>query len=327
MYLISLLITALFLLSSQGYAQELTEVEKTYYNHRRGENLGFKTVPVDHMIPTSKTVVLALDAETENTRVISENMVNFPTISTEDSIEVSGYRLAPFAGLSLQNVAFGLAVEKGLQNYVVKSGYYSNEARSIFNGSEQNSSIDYWGMGFNVYLNPFPKFKRVFWTFFLGSRLINATHSTKFAYYADGSISYQIPNPAFVDGEFETKKYSITKTTIGSTFNIKLGKRARLIPWMDYSIVDLEDFKFVVGESTSDQKVSNWLRFNNDAEMFWNSANPLSYGVDFSLKFKRFDIHLGDLLNLVSQSVLLDNKQIEREEGYSISFSYDFKAR
>lgn len=300
----------------------LSEVETTYLDNKDDDKIGFKSVPVDHMLPKRQTVVFAIDATLEDRKIISQERALEKNTGSLSSYEAKGYDVSPFAGLSLKNVAFGVTVSKSEKEYISSSGYgYEQEQ---FSGSRETSKVAHSGLGFNVYLNPFPSFKRIFWTFHVGSKLLNVTHATRLDQLESGSISYSFPDSE--PSSFETIKYTITEQVIGSTFNIKIGKRIRLIPWLNYSIVDTNDIDFQVGTEES-PKVSFRQRFLKDKKIIWSSDSPLDYGIDLSFTISRLEIHFGDLLGALYRSAFANDLRIEKDAGFNVGFSYDFKAK
>lgn len=310
---------------------EYTTAEKAYLEDYGTSKIRFKTVPVDHMIPARQTVIFAMDAHMEDVEIdgkANEKPIEgcmYCSSSDYETFASSGYRLTPFAGLSLKNVALGLLLEKSQKSIVSTDG---SGQKTDFYGVKSYSEVEHTGVGFNVYLNPFPKFKRVFWTFHIGTKLLDATHKVRTESLSSGEVDYRTPNPDFNDGEeFETIKYSVSTTNIASTFNIKFGKRVKLIPWINYRTVDLSNMDFLLGENESTSKVENFERFVKDKRLIWNVGEPLEYGIDFSFRLYRLDIHCGSLLGALYNSVFSEDERILRDEGFSLSFSYDFKVR
>jgi hypothetical protein len=78
--------------------------------------------------------------------------------------------------------------------------------------------------------------------------------------------------------------------------------------------------------------ITHGARYYSDVQLFWHDKNPMYTGLDFGLKFGRFEVHLGGLIGAIVDVAYSNDSEEEGpvlndSNSVSLSASYEFKTR
>ena len=301
----------------------LNDLETFYFNHQRDSRRLLSSIPITHISPAKGKVTGAIEAHSIDTIVYGEDPEITDTPSNKlENMTIKGHTFAPYLSLSLKNLGLGIAGEQGRR--LLK--YTPNTEFGNW-GTVEESQMDYSGLGIYLFLNPLPRSRKAQWNLVLGSKLLNVKHQARSFYLGSSSANYL--------SEWEEFKYTITRSTIGTNVRYALSKQFFIIPWMDYERTDTSQADSVIERtrvnrsgngSWNSSDLTHYQRFGADMELFWKEKAPLQYGIDFSVKMGKFDVHIGDLLGLVFSNEL-DEPRVNDSGSFSISVSYDVSDR
>jgi len=278
------------------------------YTERYSERTSlYQSAPETHLVPSLKTVTLALAAERYDVKVTEPQ--NFLGLKGEQ-LALSGYRVAPYVAVSLKRIGLGFSAETGVRHAVYDLSFNrSNGAR------RQTSDVDYKAIGIYAYLLPFESKgdMPVLASVIGGAIAYNVTHNVT-----------PLNNTAEASQGRTKFRYNVDELVIGSLVEVRPLKFFSLLPWVNYTYVDAHDPIAQADDARAgnggQQNVAGY--FSGDVGMFWLAKPRLNFGLDLVLKTHGFAIHLGQAFGfLVSPG---DTDQIT-DRTLSLSVSQDLK--
>ena len=188
-----------------------------------------------------------------------------------------------------------------------------------FNGTyqrtDQESELAYTEVGLFLYFVPYPNLlsKKLRATIILGGRSINAKHTYAEQYFSNGTTTPSItPN---------VKRYSVNTIELGLNFRFQFFKSFAMIPWANYEFIDTRSIEADAENEKINADVQSQLE--KDILLFWHYEPKVRYGVDFAVRFSRFEIGIGGVLESI---VTAGNaKESIEDNAISINLSLDQK--
>ncbi len=264
----------------------------------------FASAPVYHIIPKDNTITFAGDIRTYDVTVAPVGVdISESRSDLDERFDVSGYSASPYVAFQAKNFGFGFtgSVGKRAVHYLRKGTGYA----------EHLGVAKYSGIGANASLSPpwkfIPKFVKP--TLIVGATSMNVVQTSS------GELVEAY-------SAVEMKKYQYAAFNYAGGFNISLNlvKRFTVIPWIDYSSYGFSKPKASAG-GTADEAADAVVA--SDAELFWKSAPPLTYGIDFAVRIIGLDVHLGGLMGILGTL----NKGSDRIQDHSRSVSVSFDVK
>ncbi len=296
-----------------GQALESNEaLRQQYLDQRQGEQEIYGSTPITHISPAFNTITYSLGFDWLDYTVLPDsedpNYADSPYSDT--SLRLEGYQVLPHLSVSLRSIGLGFTAGRGEKKISYQSSF--NSPQTSYE-SQQSSQVSYTEVGLFSYFMPFPKIARqVRTTMILGGRSINAKHKLGLNSYTSGGIKY----PA---GEDRVYRYNVSILEAGFNIRIQLLRRFSLIPWADYRWTDTN-----TAESIAASDGDNYQeQLKSDLEVFWQDHAALRYGIDFAIRFDRFQFNIGGLLgSLVSSN---NDKESFTDDSIVINLSFDQK--
>lgn len=278
-------------------------LENLYIEEYSGRGPLYQSAPVTHVVPSLKTVTLALAVDRYNVEVSDATATDGST----DSLALSGYRAAPYIAVSLKRLGLGFSAETGERHAAYKVLYNGTATQRV-----QQSDVDYKAIGVYMYLLPFEtKGERsISASLVFGAKDYNVTHKIT-----------PVNSPTDPTAGQVKFRYNMNEFMAGTLVEFRLLKFFALQPWLDYSYMDAHD-PLTQASDASGQRTSVAGTLEGDANMFWLSRPRLDFGLDMVVKTHGFAVHLGQAFGfLLSQR---DNDQII-DKTLSLSVSQDLK--
>ncbi len=279
---------------NRGGAGTRPELEDQYYEQYGQRTTLYQSAPVTHVVPSFKTVTLALAADRYDVKV--EN---------RGSLQLTGYRAAPYVAVSLKRIGLGFSAETGEKHLVYEDGSTSF-ART------QRSDIDYKAIGVYAYWLPFETKGEQSFTAstVVGAKDYNVTHQIS-----------PLNGPGESDQGRAKYRYNLNEFMLGGLVEFRLLKLFSLMPWADYTYLDAHD-PLAQADDDREHRYGVAGTLKGDTKVFWQSRPRLDFGLDLILKTNGFALHLGQafafLLNSRTQDGITD-------KTLSVSVSLDLK--
>ncbi len=321
-----LIIISLFmLLSGRAWAQsesyDLKEVESYYLDQQKSKNQLFQSVPVTHITPAFRNITYAFSLE--NLDDTTYGKTESDDVNEKESLHMGGYIFSPYFALSLKSIGIGIAGEFGSQRVTYeKKESYTASSESL---DKSESKVDYTGIGFYLYTNPRPKWKRFRMTLLAGHKLLNVKHQSRAFYETNGVV---VSEEGGSDGEpWQEFKYTVSRANVGINANILLAKRLSVIPWADYHIVNTNQIEDKLDDDQEFLFSRVKQRMTSDVQLVWHKQSEFEYGVDFATKFKKLEIHFGGFIGLLLNFTKINNEndRVNNPTSFKISVSYATK--
>ncbi len=221
----------------------------------------YQSAPVTHIVPSSKTVTIAMMAD------------RFDQTATSRSQELAltGFRAAPYVAVSLKRLALGFSAETGEKHlhYATSSGGYRRA---------QFSDMDYKAVGVHAYFIPLET---------KGSQSVTAS---LVAGARDYNVNHRVTptgDPDQIEDTPSKYRYNVTDFQFGSVVDLRLLKFFSIVPWVDYVWTDLHD------PESSGGTVAE------DAELFFRARPRLDLGLDLVLRVRNVALHIGEAFGFV----------------------------
>jgi hypothetical protein len=298
-------------------------LESLYVSDYESSNALYESAPVTHVVPSFKTVTFALAAQSYDVAVTESGFAGSPprSIATpEQRLDLTGYSLAPYLAISLERIGLGFGVESGARAVDYKLYDRNNPDTAVTGGLRQRSEHDYRAVGIYLYLLPYES---------RGDRpLIASMVVGAKDYNVKAKISPSI-DPARFDGRYASFRYSVTEYELGFLFELRLLKKFSLVPWVDYTYVDVHDSVSQADEILSDPGSSSDLAsaaaaLKGDSFVLWRARPRVDVGLDLVVRVAGFAVHLGELFGYVIDQ---QGSDAITDNGYYVSVSFDMKGQ
>lgn len=301
MLLLSMSLTVLaaaLLVASPAHADGVNDprqdLEDAYYEEYGQHGSLYQSAPVTHVVPSFKTVTLALAADRYNV-----------TVANHGSLKLSGYRAAPYVAVSLKRIGLGFSAETGEKHLL-----YTDS--SVLYPRVQHSDADYKAIGVYAYWLPFETRGEQSFTAstVIGAKDYNVTHKVT-----------PLNDPGSPDQGREKFRYNLDEFMVGALVEFRLLKLFSLVPWTVYTYLDTRDpLAQAADVKTNYYGVGDILK--GDTKVLWQSNPKLDFGLDLLLKVRGFALHLGEAFGILVANQ--SNDQII-DKTMSLSVSLDLK--
>lgn len=288
--------------------------------------------PLYHITPETRTITFAGGFDILDTTIAGdqESIVNGVPSDLNHYLELTGWTASPLVSISTRNFGFGFTSENG-----ARQAHYVRQASTGQAYEETYSELLYSGFGLFVYI--IPKSRRIpRWiipNIIIGYKVLSAEQKHM--------------NPRLNDfdsTDLIKYRYDVTKVHIGVNVGIRIARKFTIIPWYDYTSVNL-------GEATSDDSSAPSIKpasssgsnstsnttvaesalppyvtmFKSDRELFWNILPEKTYGLDLAVQLWRVDVHFGGILGALAST----SKGSDRvyDNTYFLSASYSMRSR
>lgn len=233
-----------------------------------------------------------------------------PSYGRNDQLNLTGYTVAPHLAVSLKHIGLGFSAEGGQRRAV-----YTSSSKSRY--ERQESNLNYRGLGLYIYwLAPSP-FRILKPSITLGNSSYSVKHNT----------SLLASSTTARDDNSDSMKqfsYTVGHYEVGLNLGMKLLKDFTFTPWAHYDGFDTSDGTKQVDHANDNYDQSHGVILEKDLDLFWHSANKVTYGLDLSVRmFDRVEVHLGGLLGLLMASSY--NTANVTDKSVSLGLSFDQK--
>ena len=275
----------------------------------------FESIPLSHFSPAFNVVTFA--GEVNYLDVTATESEKSQYVDNSLTSRITGYQIEPYVALSLKSFGLGLTGEAG--NYVTSyTGYESTPGSSYRINYNDKGIIDYSGIGFTIFFNPFPKLRRDFkLSINLSNKLLNVKHRA----IDSGSSSSSTVN---VNKSYFETKYTVTRQQAGINAQIHITRKFSVIPWADYSLTNTSqiDDKIQRVVDGGGGELNFIQRYYSDVEMVWKVRNEATFGIDFALKIYKLEVHFGSIVGFFTNSSSSTAGNIDGPQ-VSVSIAYE----
>lgn len=272
----------------------------------------FGSAPVEHIVPRRDRITFALALDYFDVTVVPRGQS--AKSPGDHKLEMSGMTGSPYVAFSTNQLGIGFAGEYGK----LEAHYLRKTDGSYL---DQYGELKYSGLGIFGYLIPNLRFMPRFITptVMLGGKKLIAVHQST------GDL-----RSAYAPRELNKFSYDVFKWEAGIDLGIDLVRSVTIMPWLNYILLDVgapktENEQVAVADHGLEGGGTYIVNsaIISDQDLFWRSAPSLTYGIDFSVRLGRFDVHLGGLLGLVGN--LVKGSERVASNSLSLGVSYDFK--
>lgn len=278
-------------------------LQKTWTEQQTKHPSLYQSAPATQVVPVFNTISYALLLDKQEAVIVPENSSLF----IDETLTLTGYRMAPHLSISLKNIGLGFAADIGQRNAI-----YSRSARYTTGSgiTRQQSHLDYRGVGGYVYwILPQPFGRKLRPSLTLGHSSLAAKH--RVSHFRFNSVE-----PVIEDGDFRYYTYGVNRTECGLNLGFLLLKKFTLIPWVNYENIDSSE-----GAKKAEEDSDRGDILAKDVELFWHSQARVKYGLDFSMRlFDTVELHLGGLLGAVSAFGANNDQIVDKTISASIAF-------
>ncbi len=300
-------------------SEEREEFQDFYQKQKKSRSSFFASAPNHHITPKRDNISLAIQTDVVDVTVAPPLDDEAPDFENLDHrLEMTGWSVFPLVAFSSDRFGVGFAGEAGSRQIKFLSRQ-ADSAEGTQDGYfyEQYSEMRYSGAGAYAFMllraNWLPKWFAG--TVILGGRSLTAIEESR----GTRTDSTDVP-------EATKLKYDVNVLDGGLNIGATLAKRFTVFPWVNYRRTILGAVKDRNGNSadslmTPDLKTSVDL----DRSLTWRSEPKLTYGLDFAVQIRSFEVHLGGLFGYLANM----NRGADRvqDETIELGISYDFKSR
>lgn len=300
-------ITALTV-GSAGYAwaQSREQMVRNYIEERQKNPALYQSPPITHLVPNFNTITYAGAIDYEQIQILpSDEQGNVQTSSSSNvTLDIKGYSVAPHLAMSLKRVGLGLSVATMHKEVTYNASYRQGDGTSA--GYSQLTTLDASGYGFNISFLPFSRLsKSIKFATILGTKSYNATHrSGNSVQTNESSTSYM-----------QVRRYTVQRYELGLNVGLQLLRAFRLVPWADYS--------YTVVNAASDSVNNSSPSYLAELDLFWKDQPDFRYGLNVALSLGGFDVSIGGLLGTLGH--LNSTPEFIKDDSLSITLSWDQK--
>ena len=302
-------------------------LEDAYVAEYQTRNSIYQSAPLTHIVPSFKTVTLALAADRYDVRLVDDHFGNArPFPNAEQRLNLTGHKFAPYIAVSLQRIGLGFGAETG-----TKSLRYSLVDKTVPDATgpltrSQKSDMTYNAVGVYAYLLPYATTgqRAVIASVVLGAKSYNVTHQV-----TPTAAPVTAATAAQDDQAARKFRYNIAEYELGCLVELRLLKNFSLIPWVDYTYIDIRDpitqadnALKASGTSANYQDTQVAPILKGDTMMFWRARPRVDFGLDLVARTHGFAVHLGELFGALIASRDTD---LITDKSYYLSFSFDLK--
>ncbi|RZA16089.1 MAG: hypothetical protein EOP10_25205 [Proteobacteria bacterium] len=295
------------LLSHSSYAQSVAERGRmidSLVEYRKSANSIYQPPPITHMVPSFNTITYAIAFEKRNIEILPRFENGDLDETTQSSLKLTGYTIAPHLAISLKKVGIGLSIENSKNQ-----SFYSHHNPYNNYDYEQTSTVSTAGLGFNVSVLPFDKLRKEHkLAFIAGGKSLNVKHQ-----FTD------LLNTNDTSRDTLNARYNILKYELGANLTLQLLKNFRVIPWVDYTMTDVKNAEAAFDEK-SGAYVSSGL-YKDDLRLYWQSSPNIRYGIDLSVGVFGLDIRIGSIFGKLAR--LGSDPDYYKDSSFNISLSFD----
>ena len=300
--LIYLTVCPSLLIAGTTAATGRAEFQNMYAKDQKDSPSLFGTAPVYHIIPEENTITFAGDYRYYDATVAGPGVdISSNRKGLSERLDMSGWAASPYIAFSTHHFGFGFAGEKGK-----RMAHYLRQAESSGGYEEHLGVANYSGVGLNVFWTPpnglLPKYAVP--TFIAGGKVLNVVEESS------GELFNQYA--AVTNAKYQ---YSVQNYEAGCNVRLGLVKHFTVIPWVDYTYFGFSKPKSSTGATSSDSSVVD------DGLLFWKSAPPLTYGIDFAIMLWGIDLHMGGLIGVLGTLDKGSARIQDHSNTVSISFS------
>lgn len=295
------------------------KLEDVFLDTFQNSNDIFQSAPVTHVVPSLKTVTLAMAAEKYliDARLDTFNDGYLSGRRAEQRLALNGYKLSPYVAVSLKKIGLGFSAETGAKNILFRIGNRDNFAQTVDFAQRQFSEMTYKGVGAYFYMIPYGA-DAITMSVVLGGKNYDVAHKVSPIGTTDEALS-----------GVKKYRYSVAEYELGTSIDFRILKNFSMMPWVDYTYVDIHDpiqqadsvLSSGSGPST-DPEVSRAECLKGDAQMFWRARPRAVVGLDLVVRISGFAVHVGDVLGAIANS---DGSDQVSDDSYYISLSLDVK--
>lgn len=278
------------------HARTRGRLEQAYVDELSRHAGIYQSAPITHVVPSFKTVTFAL-AGTKYDVLGKNNAADFSgrSLISEQTLHVTGYSVAPYVAVSLKKIGLGFSAEVGKRR--ADYALWSGKTGTLDTAEQtQRSDMEHRAVGVYGYFLPFASEgeRKVILSTMIGVKTANVTHLVSPINWA-GSAQY---SPAMT--ALEKFRYNVTEYEFGTLLEYRLLKKFSLMPWADYTYVDVHDpvaqaDDILKKQEANQVSASTAACLKGDAYIFWRARPRLDFGLDFALHLFGVAFHLGDV--------------------------------
>lgn len=299
-------------------------LQEFYISKNKKQATFLSSAPTAHVVPRRNNITIALSGDLTDVAVEPERDSFGEPIYKHQKLQMKGWSASPLFVFSAKRFGVGLKVETGYRN-ISYTHSYSNQVSEP--DENHDSKTSYTGAGGYVYFIPAMNFLPSYVTTTVIAGLTDLAVATTAAGTDIGAVNSE--------DDTVTYKYSVVKREIGVNVGIYLAKRLTVFPWAHYSQAFLGHLKDEDGDRVDTSADSNYVWRNADGfsgssiamdqELIWKANQLTRYGLDFAMRFGKFNVYFGGALGAIAAY----NKGIERikDNTYTFGVSYDTKSR
>jgi hypothetical protein len=250
------------------------------------------------VIPTRGKATVSVAGDYFDATVMRDGVSVEEATDFDSRLILGGYRASPLVVFQEDRfgVGFGATVGKRTSEFR-ESMYTITKGEASFSGLQL---VTYFVPKFSF----FPK--NVTTSFLVGGEKVYVTHELTYLRPRDiPSVQYE-----------EKARYSVTAINIGVDVGILLSNRFTVMPWYDtkrmWSVSPSSDADTLLFQQSSELVA--------DESLFWRTEER--YGIDLSVRVKRFTLHFGGVLGFLAG--LAKGADDVSDSGFSGGLSMDF---
>ena len=274
------------------------------------ENPGlYQSPPIYHLVPSFNTITYAIGVDLIDIVISPENPVTYETTT----IDLKGSKYEPHVAVSLKNLSLGFSAlrESLTESFTYKQSFGSQSAIQ-----KQKSVLNLSGIGFNIAFVPFPKLhSRLKLAFILSGKSLAAKHSVSALKFSNSDVTIS-------DDDMETLNYNIYKYSTGVNLNWHFLRRFSIIPWADYTRIDLSAAESTL-ESSNTFYNERKDAIEKDWKLFFRNQSETRYGLDLAADIFGFEIRFGGLFGSIANT----NKSVDYIKNASLVLSASMEQR
>ena len=290
--------------ASSDSAKGRDEFQQSYRDQQKSSPSLFSSSPVYHIIPAEDTITFAAEYRYFDVTVARPGEdISSKRDNLDERLDITGWSASPYIAFQAKHFGFGFTGETGRRDV-----RYYRRATDAVAYEEHVGLSQYSGLGLNLFWTPgwdiFPKFAVP--TVIVGGKSLNVIEKS----------SGKLREP-FSPVDMQKFQYSVLNYQAGGNVSLRFVRHFTVIPWVDFSAYKAGKPKSSTGTAVGDPSVSD------DAELIWNSAPPMTYGIDFAVKILGLNVHLGGVIGILGTI----NKGSDRIQDNSRSVSISFDTR
>jgi hypothetical protein len=275
--------------------------------YKKSANSIYQPPPITHMVPSFNTITYAIAFEKRDIEILPRQDNGDLDETTQASLKLTGYTVAPHLAISLKKVGIGLSIENSKNQAVYQHTNRYNAGSG--NTYTQTSTVSTAGLGFNLSVLPFDKLRKDHkLALIAGGKSLNVKHQ-----FTD------LLNTNDSDRDPINTRYNIVKYELGANLTLQLLKRFRVIPWVDYTMTDVKSAETAFDEAKA--PYSSPGLYQDDIRLFWQSSPNVRYGIDLSVGVFGLDIRIGSLFGKLAR--LGSDPDYYKDASFNISLSFD----